>query len=77
MCEPIFDTYHYESALETEAEIMIALESMRLAMIELQTDVTTLEDCIPPNDVRIAENQAQISTNADDIDTNELRIQSQ
>jgi hypothetical protein len=56
MCEPIFDTYQYESALETEAEIMVALEAMRLAMIQLQVDVQTLEDCIPPNDVRIAEN---------------------
>ena len=53
---------------------MVALEAMRLAMIQLQEDVQTLEDCIPPNDTGIAENQGNISTNASNIAHNDQRI---
>ena len=37
----------------------------------------TLEDCIPPNDTRIAENQEGIAHNREDIDANDIRISNQ
>ena len=56
---------------------MVALEAMRLAMIQLQTDVQTLEDCIPPNDTRIAENLTEIGINRSGITANDHRINQQ
>ena len=63
LCEPLFDQYQYESRLETEAEMMIALEAMRFAMMKLQEDILIVEDCYPPNTERIEENTLLIRVN--------------
>jgi hypothetical protein len=43
--EPIFHQEDYEGHLETEAEMMISLESLRGSITELLDDVQTLEAC--------------------------------
>ena len=43
--EPIFKQEDYEGHLQTEAEMMISLESLRGSITELLDDVQTLEAC--------------------------------
>ena len=50
MWAPTFDQYQYEGRLQTEAEVMIALETMRFALISLEEDLETTENCVQVND---------------------------
>ena len=75
--ETIWDQYSYEERLHEEADMMVALEALREALVELDSDIDSLEDCISDNDDRISENDAGIAENDRGIEENDDEISDQ
>lgn len=67
----------YEERLETEAELMVALEALREALIELDHEIDHLEDCISENDDGIEYNDDGIYENEHGIEDNDDEIADQ
>lgn len=67
----------YEDRLHQEAQMMVALEAIREALVELDYDIDALEDCIDENVHRIAENEDSISDNDHGISENDDEIEKQ
>ena len=75
--DTIWDQYSYEERLHEEADLMVALEALREALVELDSDIDSLEDCISDNDDRIDENDAGIRDNDSGIEENDDEISDQ
>merc|ERR1712084_32352 len=65
--EEIWDQSKYEWRLQQEADLMVALEAMREALVELDHDVDELESCISDNNDDIEKNHYGIHSNDDGI----------
>ena len=81
--EEIWGQPEYEERLDQEATLMIALEAMRDALVDLDHDIDNLEDCVSSNDDGIADNfdhiqdndyRVGISKNDDEIHDQDYRI---
>ena len=81
--EEIWGQPDYEERLEQEATLMVALEAMRDALVDLDHDIDNLEDCVSSNDDGIADNhydihnnnyRVGISKNDDEMHDQEYRI---
>ena len=77
----INDQHAYEERLETEAELMIALEALREALVEIDHDIDDLDSCVSDNDDGISDNDHgrhhcddEISENEDEISDQEDRV---
>jgi len=53
---PIWDQAEYEERIQTEAELMIALEAIRESLVDLDYEIDRLEDCISHNNEDIEDN---------------------
>ena len=60
--EAMWDQDAYEERLKTEAELMIALEALREAVVELDQVTGDLEDCITDNKEGIHQAHVAIDT---------------
>ena len=74
---PIWDQVEYEERIQTEAELMISLEALREAMVELDYEIDDLEDCIEGNNYAIHENYDGIKDNDWGIEENDREIDDQ
>lgn len=72
--EEIWDQNEYEERVQTEAELMIALEATREALVDLDYDIDRLEDLIDENNRNIDRNAHDIHENDDAIDDNDHEI---
>ena len=72
--EEIWNQADYEERLETEAELMVALEAIRAALVVLDTDITELEDCIERSADHIGENYEHITFNDSAMEINQLEV---
>ena len=75
--EPIWEQGEYEERVQTEAELMVALEAIREALIDLDYDIDRLEDHIDQNADDIEDNHYHIRRNDDGIDENDHEIDDQ
>ena len=75
--DTIWDQYSYEERLHEEADMMVALEALREALVELDSDIDDLEDCISDNDDGIKANDAGIYENDVEIEENDSEISDQ
>ena len=66
--EEIWDQDRYESRINTEAELLVALEALRESIVELDYRIDHLEDCID-------DNRDEIDSNAENIYDNDKYIQ--
>ena len=73
----IRDQHSYEERLETEAELMVALEALREALVSIDHDIDDLDDCISHNDSDISENDDGIAANDYGIHENDSEISDQ
>lgn len=73
-CDEIWNQDDYEERLETEAELMVALEAIREALVQLDSDIHELETCIEGNSGHIGVNFDQITQNDFRIETNDIEI---
>ena len=76
-CDEIWNQEDYEERLETEAELMIALEAIREALVKLDYDITDLETCIETNAATISHNYDLIYANEHLIAINDAEIEAQ
>jgi hypothetical protein len=67
----------YEDRLHQEAQMMVALEAIREALVELDYDIDALEDCIEENNHDISDNEHGISDNDHGISENDHEIEKQ
>lgn len=72
--EEIWDQNEYEERIETEAEMMISLEAIREALVDLDYNIDHLEDCIEDNNRDIDRNDRGIKDNDWAIDANDEEI---
>ena len=79
--EEIWDQGKYEWRLQQEADLMVSLEAMREALVELDHDIDDLESCISDNNdgidanhYGIHENDSGISDNDHEIDHQQDRV---
>ena len=75
--EEIWDQNEYEERVQTEAEMMIALEATREALVDLDYDIDRLEDLIEENHRDIQRNLSDIRNNDDHIEENDDEIEDQ
>ena len=73
----IYDQEAYENRLSQEADLMVALEALREALVRLDRDIDDLDDCISQNDEDISENDEGIARNDYGIDENDEEISDQ
>ena len=73
----IRDQEAYEERLETEAELMVALEALREALVSIDHDIDDLDSCISHNDSCISENDDGIDYNDREIHDNDSEISDQ
>ena len=73
----IWDQSGYEERLATEADLMVALEALREALVDLDRDIDDLDDCISDNDEDISANDSCIERNDYDIQENDDEISDQ
>jgi len=73
----IRDQHDYEERLDTEAELMIALEALREALVQIDADIDDLDDCISHNDDDISENDHGVEHNDHEIHDNDSEISDQ
>ena len=73
----IWEQPEYEERLHTEAELMIAMEAIREALVNLDMDIDELDYCIEHNDSDIESNDDDIHSNDDAIEENEDEIEDQ
>ena len=59
----IRDQHEYEERLDTEAELMIALEALREALVDIDRDIDDLDDCLSHCSECISENEEGVSEN--------------
>ena len=76
-CDEIWNQSDYEERLETEAELMVALEAIREALVVLDSDIGELEHCIELNAEMIGDNYEHINYNDERITTNDAEIERQ
>ena len=62
-CEEIWKQEDYDERLQTEAELMIALEAIREALVTVDNDLHNLELCIKDCKGMIDVNYGYIETN--------------
>ena len=74
---PIWDQNDYEERIQTEAEMMVALEAIRESLVDLDYEIDRLEDCISHNDEDIDDNHYAINRNDDGIEENDHEIDDQ
>ena len=67
----------YEWRLEQEASLMVSLEAMREALVDLDHDVDNLDHCISDNDDGIRRNDEDIDDNDHEIHHNDEEIDDQ
>ena len=75
--DELFTQDDYESRVNEEADLMIALEALREAMIDLDYDIDRLEDHIDRNTHDIRDNTDHIRFNDDCIQDNGEEIEFQ
>merc|ERR1712228_598354 len=75
--EEIRDQHAYEERLETEAELVIALEALREALVDIDHEIDELDDCISSNDSGISHNDDCIADNDHKISDNDSEIDHQ
>ena len=75
--EEIWDQHSYEERVQSEAELMIALEATREALVDLDYDIDRLEDLIDENHRNIDRNHEDIRDNDDAIEDNDNEIDDQ
>ena len=63
--------------METEAELMVALEAIRAALVVLDTDITELESCIEKGADHIGENYEHITFNDGKMEENQVEVSAQ
>ena len=61
--QTIWDQEVYERRINTEAEIMIALEAIRASIYDVDYDIDDLEACIEANSYAIHDNMDEIEEN--------------
>ena len=76
-CDEIWDQEDYEERLQTEAELMIALEAIRGTLVELDEKITQLEECVELNQLDIGDNFEHINVNDQRIAENDIEIEKQ
>ena len=52
----MWDQEIYEKRINTEAEIMVALEAIRATIVDVDHDIDDLEDCIGINSYKVHDN---------------------
>lgn len=67
----------YESRINTEAELMVALEALREALVDLDYEIDYLDDCIDSNEEGIDDNSYGIHHNEELIEENTAEIDDQ
>lgn len=67
----------YEMRLDQEAKLMVSLEAIREALVDLDRDIDYLEDCIDDNDHGISDNDNGIAKNDHHISENDEEIDDQ
>ena len=75
--EEIYNQEDYEQRLNTEADLMVALEALREALVDLDHEIDDLDDCISHNDEDISENDDGIRDNDFGIQENDEEISDQ
>ena len=75
--DTVFDQISYEERLNTEADMMVALEALREALVDVDRDIDDLDDCISDNDHRISDNEGRIYDNDHGIEDNDDEIEDQ
>jgi len=72
--DEIWNQSDYEERLETEAELMVALEAIRAALVVLDTDIIELESCIEKGADHIGENYEHITFNDGSMEINTVEV---
>lgn len=67
----------YEERIETEAQMMVALEAIREELVHLDYEIDRVEDCIDDNHNDIDDNAYAIRKNNDDVHDNDAEIDDQ
>ena len=75
--DEIWNQSDYEERLETEAELMVALEAIREALVSLDKDIGDLEFCIENNAEYIEDNYDHINSNDGAIAACDIEIEEQ
>ena len=73
----IYNQADYESRLSQEADLMVALEALREALVDLDHEIDDLDDCISHNDEDISENDEGVRDNDYGIRENDEEISDQ
>ena len=74
-CNEIWTQHDYDERLQTEAEIMIALEAIRMTLVTIDNDLHSLEICIKEADGMIDINYGFIETNQRSIQWNTEEVE--